>query len=387
MEQIKLHWNNMEDVKQMYEVMVDTYNEGAVFFLTDLEQVVYKKASAKFDLPDVIVGAANKPGDPADNVLKRKQVIEIHLDSHMYGERVTVMAGPLWSDDETDILGVWALALPQIHPVLGAFDYIAPVITEMMPEGCIMYLADKERYIKKQGSSKFDTAVLNEGDLIKEGDPVTECLRRKKNLSMDVQQEVFGIITQAHCYPLVDDESHETVGVLGLAMPRELSIKLKEMAENLGKGLAEVSAAMQEMAASASEVSCSQGTLHNEIGQVHNDANEINSVLSFIQEIANETKMLGLNAAIEAARAGDAGRGFGVVAEEIRKLSDQSKQTVVQIKKLLDQIDNSVQRTIGLSDATLSNTQQVAAATEEVNASLEEMTTLSQQLDIAAKQL
>jgi methyl-accepting chemotaxis protein len=55
--------------------------------------------------------------------------------------------------------------------------------------------------------------------------------------------------------------------------------------------------------------------------------------------MADETQMSGLNAAIEAARAGDAGRGFGVVAEEIRKLSDQSKQTAEQIRQLTKTIE------------------------------------------------
>lgn len=57
------------------------------------------------------------------------------------------------------------------------------------------------------------------------------------------------------------------------------------------------------------------------------------------ENMADETQMSGLNAAIEAARAGDAGRDFGVVAEEIRKLSDQSKQTAEQIRQLTKTIE------------------------------------------------
>jgi len=82
---------------------------------------------------------------------------------------------------------------------------------------------------------------------------------------------------------------------------------------------------------------------------VKSQLDNINSVMEFIKEIADETKMLGLNAAIEAARVGEAGRGFGVVAEEIRKLSQESKKTVVQIKELTQGIEKSMAETADAS--------------------------------------
>jgi len=106
----------------------------------------------------------------------------------------------------------------------------------------------------------------------------------------------------------------------------------------------------------------------------------IHEVLGFIKQIADETKMLGLNAAIEAARAGDVGRGFGVVAEEIRKLSDESKETVVKIRDLTEQINNKVYETSQKSDLTLRATEEQAAATEEITASVEEITAMSEEM-------
>ena len=385
MQQIKLKWSNMEVIKELYSAMVDTYEEGAVFVVTDMEKVIYKKASEKFDIPKLLVG--NKTGKLADTVYKRKQILELNLGVHVYGVRVKFVAGPFWSDDETEVLGGWALILPRVHKMVGAFDTFAPIITEMLPEGGFMYLADKEKFVKKQGSSKFDIPMFETGVPLKDSDLATECILSKSKVVREFSKDTYGVITQVSCYPLFDNNKQEVVGAFGLALPRELPLRLKGMADNLGKGLSEVSAAMEEMAAAASEVANNQGNLHQEIGKVSDDAKEINNVLSFIKEIADETKMLGLNAAIEAARAGEAGRGFGVVAEEIRKLSDQSKQTVVQIKELLDRVNNSINKTIAHSDATLENTQQVAAAAEEVNASLEEMAALSQQLEITANQL
>lgn len=157
-------------------------------------------------------------------------------------------------------------------------------------------------------------------------------------------------------------------------------LKLKSAVDTLSDNLHQISATMQQMAASATNVSSNQADLNKEIKSVDDVTGQINEILNFIKEIADETRLLGLNAAIEAARAGDAGLGFGVVAGEIRKLSDNSKQTVKKIKDLTDLIRSSVTKTVEMGNETLSAVEQQAAAIEEVTASVEEITNLTEQL-------
>ncbi|HEX3012582.1 MAG TPA: methyl-accepting chemotaxis protein, partial [Syntrophomonadaceae bacterium] len=163
--------------------------------------------------------------------------------------------------------------------------------------------------------------------------------------------------------------------------------KLKNMSRTLHESLAQIAAAMEELGASSEEVTANENVLCTKIQEVHSLSEQINDVLSFIKQIADETKMLGLNAAIEAARAGDSGRGFGVVAEEIRKLSNESKETTNQIRQLIAKIEDSVDTTVDTSKGTLTAAEQQAAAIQEVNASLTEITTLSQQLIEIAHEL
>nr|WP_272507484.1 methyl-accepting chemotaxis protein [Clostridium aestuarii] len=68
---------------------------------------------------------------------------------------------------------------------------------------------------------------------------------------------------------------------------------------------------------------------------------EIEKMTVIISNIANQTNLLALNAAIEAARAGDAGKGFSVVAEEIRKLAEESSETVGSIESIITQVQNA----------------------------------------------
>lgn len=163
--------------------------------------------------------------------------------------------------------------------------------------------------------------------------------------------------------------------------------KLRAVAAVLDDSLHQISATMEQLAASAGTVSDNQSKLNGEIRNVNSIAGQINDVMDLIKEIADETRLLGLNAAIEAARAGEAGLGFGVVAQEIRKLSADSKATVGKIKEFTTIIRNSVDRTVAMSGETTSTVEQQAAAIEEVTASLEEITSITEQLTALANEV
>jgi ligand-binding sensor protein len=163
--------------------------------------------------------------------------------------------------------------------------------------------------------------------------------------------------------------------------------KLQAMVDTLSDSSHQISATMQQLAASASTVCDNQANLNEEIKNVSTVTSKINEVMDFIKDIADETRLLGLNAAIEAARAGEAGLGFGVVAQEIRKLSADSKQTVGKIKELTTLIQDSINKTVAMGNETTLTIEQQAAAVQEVTASVEEITSLTEQLNHLAKQM
>ncbi|GKX67835.1 methyl-accepting chemotaxis protein [Inconstantimicrobium mannanitabidum] len=90
--------------------------------------------------------------------------------------------------------------------------------------------------------------------------------------------------------------------------------------------------------------------LGGSIDTLHTYTKDIVKILGNINGIASQTNLLALNASIEAARAGEVGKGFNVVAQEIRKLSEESNQASKEIKAIIDNVNNTIELLLGLSN-------------------------------------
>ncbi|USD67935.1 methyl-accepting chemotaxis protein [Vibrio sp. SCSIO 43136] len=135
----------------------------------------------------------------------------------------------------------------------------------------------------------------------------------------------------------------------------------------------------------------------NETGRVISDlsqhAKEIETVLATIQDIAEQTNLLALNAAIEAARAGEQGRGFAVVADEVRVLSQRTHSSTEEIKSTIDTLQNTTSQAVELMDTssklalhTVEDADRAAQALEEINSSVALITDMATQIATAAEE-
>ncbi len=142
-----------------------------------------------------------------------------------------------------------------------------------------------------------------------------------------------------------------------------------------------------QISSSAEKIAYSADEIISYVNNTITKTKETDEVVRFVQQVSKQTNLLGLNAAIEAARAGDSGRGFQVVAEEIRKLAISSDQSVDKIASVLKEIQSGITKIHQMAEDNGLLTQDQAAGSEEITAEINELSILAEKLNKFAYKL
>lgn len=169
----------------------------------------------------------------------------------------------------------------------------------------------------------------------------------------------------------------------------EVASTAENTLKTVHSGNTAVDAASQAVHDLADDVAAASTTVQ----RVHSESERIGTVLEVIRGIAEQTNLLALNAAIEAARAGEQGRGFAVVADEVRQLAHRTQESTREIQEMVESLQASVGQTIAVMDrsheraeTTVERTTRVNELLSDISTSMSNITQMSLQIATAAEE-
>lgn len=226
---------------------------------------------------------------------------------------------------------------------------------------------------------------LKKGEMLKDGSVALEAIHGKKPVTRQVPREVYGVPYTGRAIPIFD--GNEVIGCIIVAESLDAKEKLVNMAQNLSITLEQITKAMEGNAAGLEKVAGLSYQME-QVAQVNlGSVKETDSIVDTVYRISRESSLLGLNASIEAARAGNAGKGFQVVASEIRKLAENSATSTKKIADVLENLKVENGKVSKQSEELSSVLSEIAASTEEVSASVQSLSDVATELVNMAENL
>jgi len=216
--------------------------------------------------------------------------------------------------------------------VLEAFIRVAPLLPDLSVGDLSIAITDLEKYVCYVPGRDIVFPV-KPGDRFNEGTAVAQAIREKRRLIRQMGSEVFGFPYIAVAVPVIDKGS--VVGGVCFLQSIEKQDRLFTMAESIFKEISHLNASTQEIAAASESLTSVGEDLTGLTKLVLEQTQKSQDITNIVKKISSQTNLLGLNASIEAARLGEMGKGFNVVAEEIRKLAISTKESMEKIEAIV----------------------------------------------------
>lgn len=191
-----------------------------------------------------------------------------------------------------------------------------------------------------------------------------------QNLSISASNVLHSVEDSKKIISHVTHMSHTTKEEISIYI--EQAKNSKEELLKVNKELQNAREALQKLGGKVQNNAHTEIELAQQIQQLSNDADQVKNVLAIIGDIADQTNLLALNAAIEAARAGEHGRGFAVVADEVRKLAERTQKSLTEINATINVIVQAINTTSEQMNANSKEMQELTNITTTMESKIQE---------------
>jgi len=268
--------------------------------------------------------------------------------------------------------------------ILQEFIKMAPYIPSFIDEPVSVAITNKEAFIYNQSCQELPVS-FELGKPFPKGNTPSLAMQSGEVMVREVSEQVYGIPFKSYAIPL--REGGEIVGCLMLAKSITVIKNSKKAISDLSEEVGEIAGVINGITSDVQKSSENTYEVNKLIDELLLETEKMNSILTTINKLSNSTKILGLNASIESARAGEAGRGFSVVAQEIGRLSANTTQAATEIAQMLTSIESQLQTIGGKSRETTDNFMQQAASLQEIAASMDNLNSNVKVIDDYMKQM
>jgi len=264
------------------------------------------------------------------------------------------------------------------NEIVKAFKTISPYLQDIVDDEISFAISDTEKYLFYKPMESANPGI-KPGDPVKEGSSSYNCMKSGKMVKGFLPKHVIGVEMMGTAIP-VKDEKGSVIGCVSFGRNLKKYYKISSLAKTLSESLGQISATISQLASGLQNVLSSNETIIDDVNRANEEAKNTDTILQFIKGVADQTNLLGLNAAIEAARAGESGKGFGVVAQEVRKLSVSSSESVNKINSVLRMVRESVEKISKNINGVNAVFRDQAQALQQMNSSLQNLNDVAKEL-------